>query len=422
MVWVGLDDTDSLSGGCTTNVMHRMIKYLRTCDDSDLWEVSEYPSLVRLWPFAQRRTRGNAAVSVEIRCLDENSEDILIGNLDRLWKELVIPEVKKYGTATSSMHNEREQSNASPSMIFSRIKPDESWYWNCVRNEVTATQCLDQIPEGCRVWEFNGGHGKIGALAAISWHGDHDNTWEVTAYRKSENIAKTRVIPINISQQIDQEFPETIMNRDPTNDKSLLSPNTPCPVLFGVRSETAEGAIFAAESIIKSEGCEDVSGWQIWRTNQATDDHIVSALSATLSSNPITIKQGHTILRTNEFGDLVSFSQGGDVNRLAQNLRQGDQIEFSGLEAPDGSMHIEKLRIISISNKRKLRPLCSCGKRMKSMGSGQGIRCPNCGERDGDIWSQEVNSEVPFALGEWVEPSPSNRRHLSSPLSRRSPA
>ena len=101
MVWVGLDDTDSLSGGCTTNVMHRMIKYLRTCDDSDLWEVSEYPSLVRLWPFAQRRTRGNAAVSVEIRCLDENSEDILIDNLDKLWKELVIPEVKKYGIRSS---------------------------------------------------------------------------------------------------------------------------------------------------------------------------------------------------------------------------------------------------------------------------------------------------------------------------------
>ena len=57
-MWLGLDDTDSLLGGCTTLVFHQLLEHL-PCKHGE-------PRLTRLWPFANRRTRGNAALSVEL--------------------------------------------------------------------------------------------------------------------------------------------------------------------------------------------------------------------------------------------------------------------------------------------------------------------------------------------------------------------
>ena len=68
MGWLGLDDTDGLGGGCTTHTMYRIITTLVAEGEENDWVVSTRPSLVRLWPFARRRTRGNAAVAVEISC------------------------------------------------------------------------------------------------------------------------------------------------------------------------------------------------------------------------------------------------------------------------------------------------------------------------------------------------------------------
>ena len=56
---IGLDDTDHPDGGCTTFDLNSLTVHL----------ASEVPSfreierrLVRLWPYAERRTRGNAAL------------------------------------------------------------------------------------------------------------------------------------------------------------------------------------------------------------------------------------------------------------------------------------------------------------------------------------------------------------------------
>ncbi|MGB1765917.1 MAG: hypothetical protein ACPHJE_00900, partial [Poseidonia sp.] len=51
--------------------------------------------------------------------------------------------------------------------------------------------------------------------------------------------------------------------------------------------------------------------------------------------------------------------------------------------------------------------------RLKSMGSGQGLRCPSCKERSQDVWV-EVPTKPPH-LG-WVEPPVDARRHLARPL------
>ena len=82
MGWLGLDDTDSLSGGCTTEVFHRLIDDLPEETDVGV------PRLVRLWPFAQRRTRGNAALSIELKHDDEKA---LLNHLDEWWNNHVAP-------------------------------------------------------------------------------------------------------------------------------------------------------------------------------------------------------------------------------------------------------------------------------------------------------------------------------------------
>ena len=56
-----MDDTDSLQGGCTTEVMFQLLEQL-----PEHVEVL-HTRLVRLWPFAQQRTRGNAAVAAELK-------------------------------------------------------------------------------------------------------------------------------------------------------------------------------------------------------------------------------------------------------------------------------------------------------------------------------------------------------------------
>ena len=53
MPWIGLDDTDTLSGGCTTYEFHLLIEELsRLSNLGSPWSVPKDSRLVRLWPFA----------------------------------------------------------------------------------------------------------------------------------------------------------------------------------------------------------------------------------------------------------------------------------------------------------------------------------------------------------------------------------
>ena len=60
MGWLGLDDTDHLGGGYATFSMYKILQNLPS-----KYKVNTQ-HLVRLYPLASRRTRGNAAVAIEI--------------------------------------------------------------------------------------------------------------------------------------------------------------------------------------------------------------------------------------------------------------------------------------------------------------------------------------------------------------------
>ena len=86
-------------------------------------------------------------------------------------------------------------------------------------------------------------------------------------------------------------------------------------------------------------------------------------------------KGGHVIVKL-EHNTLIAFGETGEVKLLAQSLVSGDHVEYMGLRSSDGSIHLEGLR--KTHSYYQERPLCSCGKRMKSMGKNQGVRCPSC--------------------------------------------
>ena len=120
MGWLGLDDTDSLSGGCTTAAFHALLNGLPDGITHGM------PRLVRLWPFAQRRTRGNAALAVELNAVDEST---LFDHLDAWWKEHLEP---LDGQVEDSTLSERKQTPASPGMVFYHSSPPPEFYWNAV--------------------------------------------------------------------------------------------------------------------------------------------------------------------------------------------------------------------------------------------------------------------------------------------------
>ena len=71
IVMIGLDDTDHPEVGCTTHSLNELISKISEENQSDVLE----RRLVRLWPFASRRTRGNGALSVMISVKSDSITD-----------------------------------------------------------------------------------------------------------------------------------------------------------------------------------------------------------------------------------------------------------------------------------------------------------------------------------------------------------
>ena len=202
-------------------------------------------------------------------------------------------------------------------------------------------------------------------------------------------------------------FPSTILNRDPNAGRSIIAPRTPCPVLYGIRGESRQG-VLDAHAFLQEGGAEKSSGHRAHRTNQATDDHLLSVENGVVNNTRI-MKGGHVEINVGD--TLFSFSQGGGVNQLAQQLIPGDWIEWYGLHDLEGNIHLERLRLIE-GVRNKHRPICRCGKRYKSQGKDQPLRCSSCGSEHENMWLTEIIST------EWKEPPVSYRRHLAKPLSR----
>ena len=420
MGWLGLDDTDTLAGGCTTLVFHQLLEHLPS------YVSIRETRLVRLWPFAKKRTRGNAAMAADLVLLNDESNVItdvkqlesatksLLEHLDNWWTEHIAP---LEGAVEQSTHNDRPQVPTEPGMVWFNDQPDETFYRMAVAENVV----LSQAPAADKSW---GSHGIIGATAATSWAAQ-SHTWEAIAWRDDCSSTVRDICERTLS--VIDSWQGTFMSRDSRKGRSLIAPRGNCPVLFGVRARDKKTANNAAKKLLESEATQPSSGMRIFMTNQASDDHLNELFSGKVISTKI-LSRGHVILQIEssaaeviegeevsaEQSTWMAFAQSGDVKNLAQWLQAGDLIKGKGLLADDGALHLEKLKLIEASERNKRRPPCEkCGRTVKSQGKNNKLRCPACKNLQENIWI--YNPQNPPHRG-WVQPPSDHRRHLARPL------
>lgn len=389
MGWLGLDDTDHLGGGCTTWTMHVVLSNLprgvRPLND---------PCLVRLYPMAKARTRGNAALAAELH-VDIPREEWFAW-LQQMWKEHVAPLA---GRRTESSHATRKQVASDPGMVWFENKPSSRFYSLVVRQETS----LAEAPKPD--WEA-GGLGKIGAIAAVSWPNEV-STWEGIAWRGE--LDGPRTLDENVLKHLDGDQ-RLVACRDPRQGRGLLAPRGTSPVLFGLRGTVRSAVKDGMAALMAGSGTEPNTGSSLFRTNQGSGDHLTAPTSATVEKVQV-LRGGHVALTTSD-GTWLAFAPSGPVRDLAAQLMPGDRVLGIGLVGEDEGRkgrHLEALKHLSGPVRQRRRPSCTaCGRRMKSAGRDQGLRCPTCKHRDVDRW---VGEEVmPTA---WIQPPVDRRRHLA---------
>jgi tRNA(Ile2)-agmatinylcytidine synthase len=400
---IGIDDTDSPQGMCTTYLGAVLAR--RLIDEH--MQVRE-ARLVRLNPNVTYKTRGNAAVALDVA-----------GDADRAFE---------ISCATVEELADFACDNTNPGVVVVEQPPDPGFYRQAVRDfcEIgDAVAILDAL--GARYRGYKNRRGLIGATAAVASRLP-DRTSEILVYRQPVRWGTRRIVDsASLFAAQEATFPHTWDTVDEENDVVVCVPHTPDPVLFGIRGESPSW-VMVARSMVASEepGIE-----QIWITNQGTDAHLLNGKIGSLSEGlsyrvhgtvadaPGTGKGGHVSFTIHDGHH--------DVRCMAYEPTKGFRHRIRGLVPGDvviavgsykkGSINLEKMKIISLANVPATRPpLCTmCNKRMTSDGTAKGYKCKKCGARAGE---PEVR-EVPRVLTcGWYEVPPTARRHLAKPLCR----
>ncbi len=410
VVLIGLDDTDHVDHACTTEHFQRLLSRLER--DIDGFFVVER-RLVRLWPFAPTRTRGNAALSAVCE-LGPGGEAALV-EVNRICEEFIHSLSEEIDT-----HYPREGGQPDPCLVVSTVDLPEDWYWQAVRREVSRKNRVSNLPDSVTIHSINSQpKGLIGATSAIAWKPNENATWELIAWRQPARIRTPRDILDSSISEMSERFTGTFANRDPTTGRGMIMPRTNCPVLYGVRGDSPEELRAAHRFLQEREDVEECSSWAIHRTNQVSDDHLQGYRSGVIVSSPKEVQGGHSSVRIwdgESTQTLVAFAESGPVNSTLRGAQAGDLVDWLGLRSPNGEVHLERFRLTQTAPRISTRPFC-CAKAMRSAGKGQGLRCTICGEKATKAWlARKVNPTREFQG--WVEPSVANRRHLARPLAR----
>jgi tRNA(Ile2)-agmatinylcytidine synthase len=285
---------------------------------------------------------------------------------------------------------------------------------------------------------FNSGRGTIGALAAIGETLKGDHTYELITYRTPKNRGTPRRLDTASVLEMDQETaPLTFNNVDPETARILITPHGPDPILYGIRGETPT-IVKRAHMMIRA--MEPIERWTIFRTNHGTDAHLRSVdsidtvfpyhpviVKGTVTREPQIIPRRHVIFSIEDKRgqiDCAAYEPTQDLRKAARQLILRDVVEVLGGVRPKSRTHpvtinLEKLRVLELTPKLGFHnPLCPCcGKRMESMGTGQGFRCKKCDFRSAAADKVAVEEKRTLKAGLYVT-SPRSQRHLTKPLSR----
>jgi tRNA(Ile2)-agmatinylcytidine synthase len=400
---LGIDDTDSPSGMCTTYLgavlarrlirMHMPVREAR---------------LLRLNPNVIYKTRGNAAICLEVE-----------GNTDLAFETAC-------GMVEELAHFSNE--NTNPGIVAVENRPGPDFYWKAVRDFCTTEEAIAVLEAaGARYKGFKNGRGLIGATAAVCSELP-DRTYEYLTYREDNAFGSPRFVDReSLFEAQASTFPHTWDTVDIENNAVVCVPHTPDPVLFGIRGESPSWVAFARMQV----NSEPTGVEQIFVTNQGTDSHLIGgnigALTEGLSyrvtgivcSHARTGRGGHVSIEIGD-GDLVVRCMAYEPTKwfrdVLRALWPGDRVLVTG-SYKGGSINLEKACIIDLAPAGTKRPpVCpSCGARMTSAGLQKGYKCRKCGAR---VKDPEVTLHDRTVTTGWYEVPPVARRHLAKPLCR----
>lgn len=433
VLWVGVDDTDSLKGMCTTFLATELVRDLST--DLDL---IGHPRLVRLNPNIPWKTRGNGALALRFgrgagtprRVGRIGDRDIL--SFPRSRGEPEPKDIRLRVVELVERWSVFEEPSTNPACVLLRKRPPASLYWKAVRGVVSRAEASRAVRGLGYVRAYKNGRGLVGAAAAVAWR-PRDRTYEVLAYRpRSVWGTQRRIDPASV-REMDRRFPSTFNNYDYLNDKVVIAPHSPCPVLLGIRGDDPE-VLPAALHSIRGETPER---WLVFETNQGTDDHIrwndwsfepwsATSVEGVVVSLPWTRSGGHVLFDVSgpDRVRAVAYEPSKQFRGTVRSLRPGDRVRLWGsVRDEPRSLNLEKLRLITpaASIRKVSNPRCArCGKSMKSMGRGAGYRCPRCRTRAA-VASARLLAETRTIRAGLYEPPACARRHLAKPVQRMAP-
>lgn len=430
-LWIGIDDTDSPSGGCTTWVLTEL---LRAARDAEIDLIGE-PRLVRLNPNIPWKTRGNAALAARFgtgtgrrRTLGRVGGQAVVGYargrkmpagrarewIDRAWS--VVRRCARTG-----------EPGTDPALVATSRRLPARLYWDAVRSVVEVSNVRRELEDRGATVRFEGSdRGLVGASAAVAWPGRRA-TYELLAYREPTRWGRPRRVDRSSVRNAVDRYPDLFLCEDRRTRRLLVAPHTPCPILFGLRG-TRAAAPLGARSLIRSE---PVERWVLFRTNQGTGDHLglfafgemapftSGRLAGAVLAPPVTRRGGHVAFSIGDQDgrsvDCVAFEPTKTLPAVARSLRPGDTVRVWGSRAQDPTVRLEGIEIVRLAPRRGRAqpPRCpTCRRTADSLGRQRGYRCQQCRRR----WPPEsARSEaIPAAYGVGTyHPTPSARRHLA---------
>ncbi len=422
-MFLGIDDTDGPDGMCTTYLMTLAAERFSSY-------VEDYPRLVRLNPNIPFRTRGNGALSLQ---LDRGRKRFTIGyvNGEPIVAGVVEPEpdlekkilefwkiVKKYSS---------RDANTNPGMVLAQERDGGTFYELAVKGVVDRIFANNYIGRfSSRIFSLGNGRGTIGAFASISWPSERV-TYEVLAYQYPHPEPVPRDVMFSIADYADS-FDFTFDNVDHRNRRATIFPSPRTPIIYGIRGTDPEKLLSLSLDINERFNLP-VQRVFVFKTNQATDDHLIPyagelrdlssyTVQGVISENPHYIRGGHYFSSLSTLGrtiKLAAFEPTKEFRRIFSGLCPGDEVVVSGSYIR-GTLNVEKLSVLSTSKVYiKTPPVCpQCGSRMDTRGAFD-YTCGSCGSRS--HLPAYVPLERKISPGDYTVPVCA-RRHLSAPLPR----
>ncbi|QIW25294.1 DUF1743 domain-containing protein [Sulfolobus sp. S-194] len=367
----------------------------------------DFPYLIRLNPNIPWKTRGNASIKIVIysqRDIDEI--------MDIIWNKSI-----EYTEKISKS----AKYNRKPGLAMSNKDLSDRWFYEkAVKDVVPLNLAIEYAKKQDMI--IKGDRGIIGSIAAISYK-PKEFTYELITYRPENEWNKNkREIDINSVIEFENKyFPYVFENIDYIRKYLLISPHGTDPILYGIRGVDIDILLKGLNEIITNDKIDMA---MIFKTNQATDEHINSFSNYFYQTTEIEgevskieiVKGGDVIINVGDVIVIV-YKETGELNIASKLLKVGDIIRVFGAVKPSIKygkiIEAEKIEIIELNNRIFKNPKCpKCNGPTESLGKGKGFRCKKCGYKFiGEKELKEISRELTLGIYQ-----SRYYRHLSKPI------